>query len=274
MATALKAPSASENLPAKGPSGLPAFLVDKVKANSGQGVSQDQADNLIPLIYVLQTNSPQVNPRHESYVEGAQPGDFWLRNSPHPIVKGQVGLMVQPCHFYKDVVEWIPRDEGGGGGSGFVGRHKVMPATAIETRDERNPNVVWYKTKDGNDLIETRNHTVYALLDGMAPMPFMLALSGTGHGVSRSWMFSMNAKAIAGGGVAPAYAHTYKLTTKIRKNAKGEWFAISVEDGDWVQTQEDFDRGEQMFKAMESGAKRAEAPVEDNVIHEKDEVSF
>jgi hypothetical protein len=40
----------------------PAFLADRIKADAGKGVSSSQADNIVPLIYILQALSPQVNP--------------------------------------------------------------------------------------------------------------------------------------------------------------------------------------------------------------------
>ena len=83
---------------------LPAALADMMEKDAGKGVSTAQEDNLVPLIYVLQANSPQVNKRDERYIEGAEPGDFWLRNAPQPIVKGAEGVAI-PALLLQQVLE-------------------------------------------------------------------------------------------------------------------------------------------------------------------------
>src|SRR6202035_3091033 len=73
------APTQGTNVTALRPGGPPAALADRMKADAGRGVSTAQEDNQVPLIYVLQPLSPQVDKRSEQYVEGAEPGDLWLR---------------------------------------------------------------------------------------------------------------------------------------------------------------------------------------------------
>ena len=85
-------------------SALPAALAAMMEKDAGKGVSTAQEDNLVPLIYVLQTNSPQVNKRDERYIEGAEPGDLWLRNAPQPIVKGAEGVAI-PALLLQQVLE-------------------------------------------------------------------------------------------------------------------------------------------------------------------------
>jgi hypothetical protein len=105
--------------------GPPAFLDEYA---TGEGVSTAAADNSVPFIAVLQGLSPQVNPRDDAYVEGAQAGDFWLKNSPVPIVKGMRGFRFQSCAFWQDVVEWVPRDDGGG----IVARYEIKPMEDVK----------------------------------------------------------------------------------------------------------------------------------------------
>src|SRR3972149_2403505 len=68
-----------------------------MKADAGQGISTAPEDNLVPLIYVLQATSPAVKKGDPSRIDGAEAGDFWLRNSSEPIVRGEDGLLFQPC---------------------------------------------------------------------------------------------------------------------------------------------------------------------------------
>jgi hypothetical protein len=237
-------------VPASSPDALPPELAGLMAEDRGKGLSQSQEDNLVPLIYVLQALSPQVMTRNAEYIEGASPGDFWLRFAANPIHKGEEGIEVQPCFFAKDWIEWIPRSKGGG----FVARHASRPADVVETSDSQNPNKVRLVRPNGNELVETRNHIVRVFTESGA-VPYVLPFSSTGHSTSRQWMFMMNNRS----GV-PSFGRRYRLTTKERTNPLGTWFGVEVKDIGWVSV-EDYAEGKKLYEAFASGAKRAEEPI-------------
>ena len=80
-------------------------------AHAGKGVSTAVEDNIVPLIYILQSNSPQVQKKGEQYVEGAEAGHIWFRGT-KITVDGDRGINVVPCTMNKCWVEWMP-DRGG-----------------------------------------------------------------------------------------------------------------------------------------------------------------
>jgi len=244
-----------KNLPAKTGGVVPTFMKSRIEKDGGKGVSTAQEDNLVPLIYVLQAQSPQVNKRNPNYIDGAEASDIWLRNSPNPIVKGDTGILFQPCFFNKDWIEWVPRDSGGG----FVASHLELPQDAEKIEDPKNPNRVKHVRPNGNEIVETRHHIGYAITDA-GPLPYVISLSGSGHTVSRQWMFMMNGIQIDGV-KAPSFAKLYKLTTKERSNAAGTWFSLDVADGGWVETDQDYQRGLELHDAFVKGEKKAEAPM-------------
>lgn len=258
MAKALqKAKAQSKAVATVGAAGIPAAIM---KAGArGRGVSTRQEDNLVPMIYILQAQSPQVNKRSPDYLAGAEGGDIWLRNAPDPIVKGEQGLLFQPCHFYVDWVEWIPRDSGGG----FVGRHDRLPDDVKVVEDPQNPNRRQFIRKNGNEVKETRYHVGYVKTDAGNLLPYVIPLTSSGHTVSRQWMFMMNSKMVPGVGKADSWSCWYRLKTKERSNSLGTWAALEVTDGGWVQTEEDLKRGEDLFNAFAAGAKAVEHPVAD-----------
>lgn len=233
----------------------PAFMDEKYAG--GKGVSTAQEDNLVPLIYILQPLSPQVDKKKPSFIEGAEPGSIWLRNAAKPIVGGDEGIIFQPCFFDKDWVEWIPRDNGGG----FVARHRELPKNAERIEDERNPNRVRYVIKEtGNEIIETRYHIGYVIsADG--PLPYVIPMSSSGHTVSRGWMMKMNSKKI-GAKKAHSFTYLYRLTTVQRTNKAGTWYTWDVQDAGWVQKEEDVVRGLELHEAFFGGLKTTEAPAE------------
>ena len=245
---------------------LPAFLAAKAKEDQGKGVSQAADDNIVPLVYLLQVNSPQCNRRGPDYIEGAKDGDLWLRNSGVPPMDGDHGLLVQPAFFYKEWVIWSPRSTG----AGIIDRFAEKPAKAVEKEvpDEDDPTKTRKKwiMPDGNEAIETRYHIcniyIERLVEGTKDqyeltgqiMPFVIPFKSTGHTASRQWTFLMNSK-IVGDGPAPSWACLYRVKTKSRSNSSGTWNAISIEDAGWVQTQEKYDRGARLFTQMASGEK-------------------
>lgn len=232
-------------------------LAKRMSQSAGKGVSTAQEDNLVPLIYILQDGSPQVKKKDPAYIEGAEPGTIWLRNAAEALVPGDDGIRFQPCYFSKDVVEWVPRKKGGG----MVARHPEMPKNAeLKENDEGNEVMT---LPNGNELIETRYHIGFVLRKGQAPLPYTIPLKGSGHSFSKAWMFMMNSKLLEDGSKAPSFACVYKLRSVFKKKNDQSWYMFEIQDSetDWVETEQDLERGEALHDAFASGAKQVEAEV-------------
>lgn len=249
---------------------FPAALLGHLDEYAGKGVSTDAADNLVPLVYVLQAQSPQCLKRGDNYIEGAEAGFIWLRNADNPVINGEDGLLFQPCAFWKDVVEWIPRGENGGGG-GYVQAHKYQAGEDLEhlakrlgakqVQDPKKPERYSWIMENGHELIETRYHAGYAIREDGTALAYVIPLSGSGHTFSREWMFKIGQKRLPSGKAAASWSNIYKLTTRFRTNADGDWFMLAVDNGHWVTTAEELDRGLALYQAFETGAKTADAPI-------------
>lgn len=257
----------------------PAELAGLMGDDLGKGTSTAAADNMVPLVYILQTNSPGVNKRDAAYIDGAEPGDLWLRNAPVPVVPGEDGFVAQVCYFYKDVGEWVPRDSGGGGGTGFVTRHPWnedhpdgVPADAvkvlIEGKGDDSDKEVWMTPDKKHELVPTRNF-VLLVYTPFGALPYVFPLSGSGHSAARQWMFLQTSKKIQGQPV-PSWACLYRVVTKQRKKGTNSWFMIEASDERregaapgpcWV-TKEQYAAGKTLHEAFASGLKQAEAPVQ------------
>ena len=239
---------------------VPDFLKDKIDQDAGRGSSTDAADNIVPLIYVLQANSPQVNRRNPAYIEGAEPGDIWLRNAPRPIIKGDKGIVFQQSYFNKDWVEWVLRDEGGG----FVARYDECPPNAKDQPDPTNPDRMRKMLPNGHEVRETRYHIGIVYSDDMMPMPYVIPLSSSGHTVSKNWMGMITSKKNAAGIPIASFTSLYKLTTKLRKNNRGqEWFTLNVVDLGFVNSIEQYNLGAALATSFEEGEKVIENVSED-----------
>jgi hypothetical protein len=251
---------------------LPAFMADKAAKDAGKGTSQDAADNLVPMVYLLQSGSPQAKKRDPAYIEGAEEGDIWLKNSglqPTEIVKGDDGLLVQPCFFFKEWVEWKPNR------GGYAGRHEERPADAEqkEIEVEGKLRTVWMRP-NGNVVVETRQHIVLVHLEAKdadgklaktgSKLAYAIPMAGSQHTPSRAWMARMNAKSIPGvDGPAPSWACLYRLKPKGKQNEDGSWVIYDIIDAGWVQTAEEYEAGARLHGSFASGEKVVEAPMDE-----------
>ncbi len=238
---------------------LPAALAGRMSEASGKGVSTAQEDNLVPLIYVLQDNSPQCRKKDPAYIEGAEAGKIWLRNAAAPFSDE---IWFQPCFFAKEWVEWIPRAKGGG----IVGRHAECPKNAelVEITEDGNVKEVM-RLPNGNEVVETRYHSGFVIRKGQPPLPYTIPLKSTGHSVSKAWMFMMNSKLLPDGKKAPSFACVYKLKTVYKTKNNNSWYMFEINDADtqWVSSVEDFERGLALHEAFATGEKKSELDIDD-----------
>ncbi len=228
----------------------PAYL--KNKEMTGRGISTKAEDNLVPIITVLQKNSPQCEKRDPKYMEDAEAGVIWMRGAEYPLVSGEEGFLFQPCFFDHDWVEWIPRGKGGG----LVGRHKERPAEAkqIEVLEEGKPRKKWV-LKNGNEVVETRYHGGRVFLENGDRFAYMIPLQSSGHTVSKGWTFDMNSKKDASGQKPDSFALIYRVRTKYRQNAQGNWFVLDPVFEGWVANEEDYEAGLALHQAFATGEK-------------------
>ena len=232
---------------------------EMVRAHAGKGVSKNQDDKIIPMIRVLQAQSPQCLKQKAEFIPGAEAGDFYMPNTPQPLVKGEEGLRVQSCAFKTCWLEFDgPRDQR----PNFVRRHDVGA-------DGRPDGVVGLELDaDGFDYVDPRGHRYtfsrehYVLVNGR--LPFLLPFGGSGHSVSRGWQTLMDQFRLDDGSVEPSWNRRYRLTTVPRSNDSGDWFAIRVEvDGEGdasLVSDAEFDRGLQFYEAVMGGEVQGEAP--------------
>jgi hypothetical protein len=232
---------------------VPEDLMDATEQDAGAGVSFKQEDQLLPLIYVLQSNSPVVEKRSEAYVEGAEAGHFWLRNSLIPIKDGVLGIDAIPCEMVRTWIEWLPNRQG------FVARHDAAPADMIEklVRDETGrEKMILVRSGNGNIIQDTREF--YLMVDGQ---PYDLPCTGTKHTFARQWqtMFHQFHHPKTHG-VMPAFSRKYRLTTVPMSNAIGKWFGLRFQDMGFV-TKPEYDAAKSFYLAVKRGEKKAEAPI-------------
>jgi len=220
--------------------GLPPELDQLLQQDAGKGVSSELSDQLLPIAAVLQTNSPQCDPRGADYIDGAEPGMFWLRGSEKPI---RESLDVTCCGMVHVYTEWPPGRTGN-----LVARHVDLPDDVDTIMDDSTGRQTYIRRGNKNVLQDTRE--LYLLIDGTL---HMFPAYGTKHTFVRALESRFNQlKHPKTGAVLPSFAKRYRLTTVPRSNAKGRWFDVKFEDIGWTPLA-DYQKAKAITESIERG---------------------
>jgi hypothetical protein len=204
-------------------------LYEGYEADRGAGFENQTAEDIsVPFIEVLQSNSP------EAQVEdGPRPGTF-INRTTGEIFSGKDGVAFIPAVTSHVVVEWVPRDKGGG----IVATHELDSDLVKQVRATQ-PLGKYVHPTNGNDLIETFYvYGVFVPPDGSGPHPAVIAFSSTRIKPYKDWMFRARSIVISlpnGRKLTklPLFSHRYRLTTVQAENTKGKWHTVVVRfDGD------------------------------------------
>jgi hypothetical protein len=237
-------------VPDVAPQRLPTDWLDQAARFGSRGVSMRPEDQLIPRVYLLQQNSPQVDKRGSRYVQDAAPGDFFLRTALRPIRSGLTGIEVQPCEMQRKWVEFFPNR------GGYVTEHDQPPIDLESQIVSENgiERIIQVRRSNKNVVQDTR--TFYLLIEGQ---PFVLGCKSTLHVFAREWVTHQHRLLHPQtGAILPAFSHKYLLTSIPASNAKGKWFGLKFQDLGPVSLPE-MEAGNQLFEAVTRGTVRGEA---------------
>lgn len=186
----------------------------------------EAGDLSIPFLGVLQALSPQV--QGDAVVDGAKPG-MLFNTVTEELIDGKTGLEFIPCLVDQCVVEWVPRDRGGG----YVARHE-RDAQVVEDARARASAPNEMATEAGNQLVETKY--IYGI--GIHPdgrqEPLVLSFASTKITVFRRLMtklrmFTIQDPAAKGGKRTPSlFEHRLRITSVSQTNKKGSFYNFSV----------------------------------------------
>ena len=199
------------------------------EADRGAGFeNQTSEDIAVPFIEVLQSNSPECQ-----VDDGPRPGTF-INRTTGEIFPGKEGVAFVPAVTQHVVVEWVPREKGGG----IVAVHQLDSDLIREVRNSQ-PLGKYKHPHNDNDLIET--FYVYGMFvpgDGEGAYPAVIAFSSTRIKPYKDWMFRArsiiinlpNGRKLT---KLPLFSHRYRLFSAAAENNKGKWHTLVVRfDGD------------------------------------------
>ena len=204
-------------------------------------------DIAIPYINILQKMSPQCDMDDAEYIEGARPS-MYFQNVNKFLWKGDEGLEVIPVGYQRNVIEWVPREKGGG----LVSVHPMSALHDIPwTPNEKKVPV---RNDNGNLLVDTAQHTVMyrSPLTGQFE-PALISMKSTAHKKSRLWN-SLIAQQLVPGTEKPAprWLFIWRAKTVREDKADNSWYNFEFSREGVVDT-ETFIRCDKLHKAHRQG---------------------
>jgi hypothetical protein len=178
----------------------------------------DAQSYAIPYLVVLQSNSPQCDEDDGKYIDGAKPGMF-LNTVTNELFDGKKGVLLCPAMYRRMLVEWVPRDAGGG----FRGAHEANSINMAELQRDDGGRFVM---DNGNFLADTRYHFVLMVREDRSLEMLVISLTSTQIKKSKNWMTMMNTLKLKGKKglfTPPMASHLYRATSVGEQNDKGSW---------------------------------------------------
>lgn len=204
---------------------LPEEQADALFGMAGFGMEKvSREDLLMPRLGIIQTLSPQLNPRKPEYIEGAKVG---------MIFNTATGKLFDTIHviaaaYQRRHIEW--RRNRGGLVRDYGTDESILRLCKDEPKQDR-PNVVLQITPDDNVLTVTATWYILNLSDngsaGFIPM------SSSQWKASRKWMTMATSERVEhpvhGLFQPPLLYRTYKLSTTLVQKGDDEWYVWQVE---------------------------------------------
>jgi len=197
-------------------------IMSDLEQDAGMGFeNMNQEDYALPFLRLLTSTSPEVGE-----MDGAMPG-MVLNTVTGELFDGKKGIMVVPCAYVRQYIEWAPRGQGSGAPV------HVYPATSdILSQTHREPGDNKDYLDNGNYIENTANHYVMVLDADGVPNPALIVMKSTQLKKSRKWNSMMQSVKMTGKNglfTPPMYSQVYRLTTAAESNDKGKWYGWEIE---------------------------------------------
>lgn len=216
-----------------------------------------QEDFALPFLKLLTNTSPEIGE-----VTGATPGAI-MNTVTNQCYDGKKGVIVIPCAYIRQYIEWAPR------GSGSGAPIAIHPATSdILSKTHREPGDNKDYLDNGNYIENTANHYVMMLNSEGAPEPALIVMKSTQLKKSRKWnsmMMSVKLMGKNGAYTPPMYSQQYRLTTLAESNDKGKWYGWEIERIGSVEDVNLYTAAKAFANQINSGAVNTKHQSEDPV---------
>ena len=238
-------------------------LTKAFEADVGSGFEEvTSSDIQIPFIRIIQALSPQLKKTDPSFIEGASQGDIF-NTVTKKLWNGEEGILVIPSYFQQKLLEFIPRNQGGG----FVG--ELSPESEDVRKAVRDQDSGLELLENGNELVRTAQHYVKIVHEDGTLESAIVDMKKTQLKKSRQWNSIMLMQKHNGASL-PSFANVYRLKSVEDGNDKGSWHSWTVNHERQVDSIDSYKDAKSLHTSIKSGELRPALPVDAN----SDEVPF
>jgi hypothetical protein len=234
----------------------------------------EHGDVAIPMLALLQKLSPQCDETHAKFIDGAKAGLAFnsVTGELYDISKTSKThepIFVIPVGYFKEYVEWVSRDNGGG----FVARHDRNTSLVRQCENKDGKLTL----PNGNSLVETSNHIVLMKEKTGVWNPIVIPMASSKQKTSRAWnKLAMDYTIVHNGKrfTPPLYSVIYEITSEQQESKKGTYFNFAVKAISTIPSTER-DLYEQAKRANENfnaGLIKLAAPVDEEIPVESHDV--
>lgn len=215
--------------------------------SAGLGTDQLDAQASMPLLNIIQQNSPQINKKTDKFIDGAEAGDIFFAPTDEVLTQP---IEFVPTAFRTLYVEWVPKDQGGG----LVGMH---PLSIVDDPSYQQGRKGKYDEWLGDNELKKTTYVLGLIEVAGETTQAMMALAVTGQKVSRKLQGDIRKFRYVGdlAEVPPAvFARAFKLSADYEENSQGQgYYNFKLDDPRVL----DFEADEALLEAAESSASEA-----------------
>ena len=238
-------------------------LMKAFESDSGSGFEEITSNDIqIPFIRIIQALSPQLKKTDPGYIEGASQGDIF-NTVTKKLWSAEKGLLVIPIYYQLKLLEFIPRQQGGG----FVG--ELVSDSDHVRKASRDQESGLELLENGNELVRTAQHYVKVIHEDGTLENAIVDMKKTQLKKSRQWNSIMMMQK-NNGMTLPSFSSVYKLTSVEDGNDKGSWHSWSIAHERHIDSLEDYNDAKSTHNSIKSGEMRVAIPADSN----SDEVPF
>lgn len=187
-------------------------------------------DTRIPMLSILQSNSPQCKRSNGKFIKGAEEGNMY-NSVTENLYDGDKGIEIIVASYDRVYIEWIPRNPDGSGG-GFVGAHtKDSEVVLTATKTEKCRDGV---LDNGNELANTMQFYVLLKKAEGGVTRMLVPMSSTqltpGKTLVAKLQDLVETDPKSGKSYTPPLFYSiYKLKTVVQTKGENSWYNYKTE---------------------------------------------
>lgn len=182
---------------------------------AGAGTEELESSSSMPLLNIIQSNSPQLISQKDQFIEGSKAGDIFYAPT-QEVVEQPIRFV--PSAFRTLYVEWKPRNQGGG----IVGMHPLTIKTDPRYAQGKDPARPYKESLGENDLEKTTYVLGTIEINGTMT-PAMVALKSAGLRAARQLQGDIRKFRYADTDIAPpVFAQSWAIVAKYEESKDGD----------------------------------------------------